>query len=108
MDAEWLKTVGQIAGIGGLALGVFLILFREVIRKSIFPTLKKDDAYRFLRLVVILVWSIGVVGIGAWVWTETHAQNAVSQTTSGPNSPAVQGVKSDVNIITGGKENKGQ
>ena len=30
MDAQVLKTVGQIAGIGGLALGVFLLLFKDL------------------------------------------------------------------------------
>jgi len=50
-----------------LALGIFFLLFREVIRKSIFPTLKKDDAYRLLRLIAVLIWSVAVIGIGAWV-----------------------------------------
>ncbi len=39
MDADVLKVVGQVAGIGGLALGVFLLLFRDIIRKNIFPKL---------------------------------------------------------------------
>jgi hypothetical protein len=30
MDADVLKIVGQVAGIGGLALGVFLLLFRDI------------------------------------------------------------------------------
>jgi hypothetical protein len=72
MDAELLKTLGQIAGIGGISLGVFLFLFREIIRKSIFPTLKKDDAYRLLRLISVLVWTVALAGIGAWTWVETR------------------------------------
>jgi hypothetical protein len=66
---EVLKIVGQIAGIGGLALGVFLLLFREIIRKNIFPSLPADQAYRLLRLITLAVWSIAVVGIVAWVYT---------------------------------------
>src|SRR5215213_9191974 len=72
MDAEVLKTVGQIAGIGGLALGVFLLLFRDIIRKNIFPQLGKTHAYRLLRLISILIFSIAALGIGAWVWAETR------------------------------------
>lgn len=68
MDTDLLKTLGQVLGIGGVALGVFFLLFREVIRKSIFPTLKKDDAYRLLRLISVLIWSVAVIGIGAWIW----------------------------------------
>lgn len=74
MDAEMIKAAGQIAGIGGVALGVFLILFREVIRKSIFPMLMRAQAYQLLKLIVILAWSIALVGIGAWVWTENRDQ----------------------------------
>ena len=77
MDIEILKTFGQIAGIGGLALATFLILFRDVIRKKIFPTLKKDDAYRLLRLIVMLISMITVIGISAWVWSENKSQNAI-------------------------------
>jgi len=58
-----LKTFGQIAGIGGLALGVMLLVFRSVIAKNIFPRLDKQDAYRLLRLIIVLAWSVGVLGI---------------------------------------------
>lgn len=68
MNAEFFKTLGQVAGIGGVALGVFLVLFREIIRKSIFPQLKKDDAYQLLRLITILVFIVAITGIAAWVF----------------------------------------
>jgi hypothetical protein len=48
MAVQILKTVGQVAGIGGLALGVFLLLFRDIIRKNIFPKLPPVEAYRLL------------------------------------------------------------
>ncbi len=69
MDADVLKIVGQVAGIGGLALGVFLLLFRDIIRKNIFPELPPADAYRLLRLITMAVWSVAIVGIAAWVYT---------------------------------------
>ena len=68
MEDEVLKTVGQIAGIGGLALGVFLLLFRDIVRKSIFPQLTKQDAYRLLRLISVLVFLVAIAGLGAWAW----------------------------------------
>jgi hypothetical protein len=55
MDADVLKVVGQVAGIGGLALGVFLLLFRDIIRKNIFSKLPPAEAYRLLRLITVLV-----------------------------------------------------
>ena len=52
------KSVGAVAGIGGLALGVFLLLFREFIRRTFFPRLEKQDAYRLLRLFLVLVFQL--------------------------------------------------
>jgi hypothetical protein len=68
VEAEILKTVGQIAGIGGLALGVLLIVFRDIIRKNIFPRLPAAEAYRLLRLITVAVWTVAIVGIIAWVY----------------------------------------
>ena len=73
MDADIIKSVGQTAGIGGLALGVILLLYRDLIRKSIFPQLTKKDAYRLLRLIAILVFLIAALGIAAWVLIEMQA-----------------------------------
>ena len=67
MDAEVLKTVGQVAGIGGIALAVVLTIFREVIRKSIFPKLDPESGYRLLRLILVLTWSVALAGVGAWL-----------------------------------------
>ena len=83
MDAELLKVVGQIAGIGGLALGVFLLLFREVIRKKIFPMLPPIQAYRLLRMIIIAVWSVAIVGIAAWVYIGDGSARAVSADNGG-------------------------
>ena len=69
MDATLLQTMGQIAGIGGLALGVFLVLFRDLIGKRIFPQLTQVQAFRLLRLIAVLVWSVAVLGLGIWVLT---------------------------------------
>lgn len=81
MNVETLNTVGQIAGIGGLALGVFLLLFREIIRKRIFPQLTKSQSFRLLMTMTILVWTIAIVGIAAWAWTESRAE-AVSESST--------------------------
>jgi hypothetical protein len=87
MEADILKAVGQIAGIGGLALGVFLLLFRDIIRKNIFPKMPAPEAYRLLRLITVAVWSIAVVGIGAWVFV-SHGSGAT--------------VKADCGVAVGG------
>jgi hypothetical protein len=85
---EVLKTVGQVAGIGGLALGVFLLLFKDIIRKNIFPKLPAAEAYRLLRLITGAVWSVAIIGIAAWVYVETRQPAAAA----GPNVTAAGGV----------------
>ena len=56
MEVNLMKTLGQIAGIGGISLGVLLIVLRDIIRKNIFPKFKdKKLAYSLLRLIVIVV-----------------------------------------------------
>jgi|SRR5215470_6374273 len=97
MDTDLLKTLGQILGIGGLALGVFFLLFRELIRKSIFPMLKKDDAYKLLRLISVLVWSVAVIGVAAWIWGDRTAA-ARSAVTTGNQSPVIQDTQGNVRI----------
>lgn len=71
MDVSLLKVLGQIAGVAGIALGVLLIVFREVIRKNIFPNLERHQAYRIIQLIITLTFAIAVLGIGAWVYTQT-------------------------------------
>lgn len=68
-DAGILTVVAQVAGIGGIALGVLLLVFRDIIRRNIFPKLSRHNAYSLLRLMVVLVWSIALVGIVAWIYT---------------------------------------
>lgn len=110
MNTELLKAVGQIAGIGGLALGVFLILFKEIIRKNIFPKLNKEHAYRLISLISILVWSVAIVGVLGWIVLKYQEKTLVdaevpvkkitstNQKTFGDNSHIITDSKGDVNI----------
>ena len=76
MTADVLKVVGQVAGIGGIALGVFLLLFRDVVRKKIFPMLTREQGYRLLRLVLVLVWSVAILGVATWGYVATRPDPA--------------------------------
>jgi|GEM_PF-1028140 len=77
METSILKTVGQIAGIGGISLGVLLIVLRDIIRKRIFPKFKSEKlAYRLLRLIIIVVWTVAIAGIAAWVFTTVSVQKS--------------------------------
>jgi hypothetical protein len=77
-----------VAGIGGVSLGVFLLLFRDIIQKSIFPTLASAQAYRLLQLITVAVWSIAIVGIGAWAYVSVNDSRRFSGVpTAGPTAP---------------------
>lgn len=71
MEASILKVIGQVAGIGGISIGVLLIIFRNIIRKNIFPKFKNEEAYKIIRLIIILTFVIAVLGIIAWFFTLT-------------------------------------
>ena len=75
-SSSLLGVVGQIAGVAGIALGVLLLIFRDVVRKNIFPNLERHQAYRIFRLIITLTFAIAVIGIGAWVYTQTLAIQA--------------------------------
>lgn len=66
MEQELFTTLGGIAGIGGVALGIVFLLFRDVIARSIFPKLTQAQGYKLLRLLTVAVWSIGVIGVIVW------------------------------------------
>jgi hypothetical protein len=90
MSDDVIRIMGQIAGIGGLALGVLLLIFREIIRKNVFPDrLTKEQGYNLLRLMIILVWTVALVGIAAWVYVTVHPSSRHingSSTTNGNGS----------------------
>ncbi len=101
MEAEILEALGQVAGIGGIALGVLLLVFRDILRKAIFPKLTRERAYRLLRWIVVSVWSVAVLGVGAWTWTEVQCGGAERIVTRGAKSPIVTCTRGRVIINIG-------
>ena len=75
MEPHLLKELGQIAGIGGIAVGTFLLLFRDVIRKKIFPRLTQGQAFRVILVFMILTWSVALAGVAAW-WVSSSKATA--------------------------------
>jgi hypothetical protein len=67
MDWAILEKLGAVAAVAGIALGIFLILFREFIRRTIFPMRPAESAHRLLRLFPVLAFGIAFAGIAAWL-----------------------------------------
>lgn len=92
MDDALLKSLGQIAGIGGLGLGVVLLVFREIIRKGAGgPGKGANDS--LLTKLAFLVTLVGLAGIGAWVWVNTKGTGA---------APSTHSIGGDVKATNGG------
>jgi len=72
MELSLVKTLGQIAGIGGLGISLVIIIFRDIIRKNIFPKLSKKDSFKLFKLIIILSWSIALLGILTWTFLEKN------------------------------------
>ena len=91
MSDSGLAVFGQVAGIGGLALGVLLVLYREVLRRRIFPQLSREQGYRIIRLIIVLTWTVAMIGIASWVYTSTRAPADVPRSSNrsvyGPTLP---------------------
>lgn len=89
-----LGQVGAVAGIGGIALVVVVLVFRDVIRRSIFPKLTREQSFRLLMTMVMSISVLAVGGLATYV-TITLAdggdsgppadrQNPTASTTSTP------------------------
>jgi hypothetical protein len=97
MEIDLFKTLGQVAGIGGLSLGVFLLLFRDVIRKKIFPQLTKEQAYLLLKKISFYVWTVALAGIAAWLISMSVSGSTINQNVSGNGTGIIHTGQGDIN-----------
>lgn len=63
---HFLKDWGWIAGIAGIGVGAFVLLFREVIRKEIFPQLTKKQGFQIILIFLFLVWSVAIASLALY------------------------------------------
>ena len=97
MDSNLFKIVGVVAGIGGIALGTVVYIFREVIRKEIFPQLTKEQAYNLLNRIIVLTFVVGVLGIGAYIIVaKRNGEISSNQNSNGGLTPTPTPVKADL------------
>jgi hypothetical protein len=85
MDLSQLKSLGEIAGIGGIALGVVVLVLRPLI--ATIAGLPKDARAGPVKLIAIGCFVIGALGIAAWTVGYRAAGPEVA--THGAQSPAI-------------------
>lgn len=73
-----LNTLAKRAGIAGITVGVFLILFRDFIRQTFFPQLAPIQGYNLLLLFVLFTFAVAIAGLVVWAGrTQTGKMTAV-------------------------------
>ncbi len=72
---ETIEIAGKIAGIGGIALGVLLYVFRDIISQNIFSSLTRAQSERVIIIIIFLTWSIAIAGIASWTYVEVQSSN---------------------------------
>jgi hypothetical protein len=77
MDGKLLTDLGKIAGVGGIALGVFVVLFRGVLQTEFLPKAGLSPCQAFSVILVLMILTFGIAGIGliAWLVSRSIAPN---------------------------------
>jgi hypothetical protein len=97
MNLSGLERLGRIAGIGGISIGAVVLLFNALI--GTIPGLPADQQADIVRLLAILCFGIGVIGVIAWFASGRPAIGKVM--TRGSQSPATS-AKGKVDISYAG------
>jgi hypothetical protein len=79
MENKILSTLGRIAGLGGIALGVVLFLFRGVLEKNFLPQAGLGSEQAFAVILALMILTFGIAGIGVIAWLISR--------TVGPRAP---------------------
>ena len=67
MGDNTLTTFASVAGVAGIGLGVVLTIYKQAIQEGVLHKLPEEKAYRILRLVIVLTFLTGVLGVAAWL-----------------------------------------
>lgn len=97
MDLSALETLGSIAGLAGIAIGLIALLVRPIIDHT--PVLPLAQRGPILRLIVIGAFTIGALGILVWAAGSLGGHNTI--VTGAPCSNTSAGSSSDNSVSCG-------
>ncbi|QPK62566.1 hypothetical protein IVG45_17180 [Methylomonas sp. LL1] len=91
VDTKIIESFGQIAAPAGIAIGVFLIVFRELINKVISNRLPRDKAPMAVVVLATMAFGVAIAGILAWSYvtigsSTTNASDAFNNQHQNPPS----------------------
>jgi hypothetical protein len=85
MDLSQLRSIGEIAGIGGISLGVVVLVLRPLI--AAITGMPKESRTGPVKLIATGCFILGALGIAAWTFANRPPRPQVS--TEGTQSPAI-------------------
>src|SRR4051794_18922934 len=68
MDSRLFKTLGGIAGLAGIAFGVFLLIFRQVLQQNFLARAGLDSAEAYAVIMALMVLTFGLASLGVVTW----------------------------------------
>lgn len=58
-----LEALAKLLGVTGLVLGIFYLLYKQVVEKVKLPGLSRAQAFALLLIFLVLVWLLAVIVI---------------------------------------------
>jgi hypothetical protein len=92
MELELLKQFCATVGLGGVCIGALLFLFRKTIRTTFFLKMSKDDSYKIINRIIILIGLIAALGLIFWFVMQFNGKselNNAATVTKGNKLPEI-------------------
>ncbi len=80
---ELIKDFGLIAGIGGIGIGVFLYLFKDIISSKFLSRLSSKQSFLTILFFMFFVWSISALAIYVY-WNKEETPPIIDPTIENP------------------------
>jgi hypothetical protein len=58
-----LGTLAKVAGLSGLVVGVFYLLYKQILEMSIFTKLSRRQTFFLISSMAFLVWALAVTAV---------------------------------------------
>jgi hypothetical protein len=68
-----LVSLGKIAGVGGIALGAFFLLFRSFLTQRFVSSLSLEPGQGYRLLLLFMLFTFGVAVVGLTIWASQRA-----------------------------------
>ena len=82
MESRILSSLGKIAGVGGIALGVFLLIYKGVLQQQLLPLAGLGSAQGFAIILSLMIMTFGIAGIGLIAWLIARSVDTESPVTT--------------------------